>query len=220
MASYQEEIAAWRMQRQQQEIVDRAQQIQQEYAIAERERDTAIANNDMEEATYRDNECMDLQKEYNRIVPPQPTMHPRDAEYLRKRHAFRARHGLAGDYAIRLAHEQAIKNGYSPATPAYYQHVDDNLELYAKHVKPPDSRNPNIRFDMFDKTPGLRFDPEESALTANEVVNMVRNSKYAGGRDENGKPSAKFGKAFDANGYNTQVQRVQAAQKFSWQERK
>jgi len=81
MATYQEQIAAWRQQRAQQEIVDRCQQIQSEYRDAQRERDQAIASNDMETAEFRDRNCQQLENEYAQYVPPPPPqMDPKAAQ--------------------------------------------------------------------------------------------------------------------------------------------
>jgi hypothetical protein len=70
MASYQEELAQWRAQRKQAEISNRLEEIKQEHAQAARERDTAIANNDLETAEWRDGDCERLEQEWNQYVPP------------------------------------------------------------------------------------------------------------------------------------------------------
>ena len=65
--TYAQEIAEWRQQRAQQQIADRCQQIRQEYAEVQRERDQAIANNDMYTAEDRDADCQQLEQEWNQI---------------------------------------------------------------------------------------------------------------------------------------------------------
>jgi hypothetical protein len=110
MASYQEELAHWRAQRKQAQIADRLEQIQQEHAQAARERDVAIANNDLEEAELRDMDVEQLEQEYQQIVGPQrPQMHPASVEFLQKNRAFRERHGAAADQAILMAHNYATR---------------------------------------------------------------------------------------------------------------
>src|SRR5262245_57811606 len=76
MATYQEEIAQWRAARQQQQINDRLQQIQTEYREVQRERDQAIADNDMETAECRDYDCQQLEQEWAQYNPPQQQEHP------------------------------------------------------------------------------------------------------------------------------------------------
>jgi hypothetical protein len=60
MASYHEQIAQWGQQRQQQQIADRVGQIREEYREACRERDQAIADNDLYTAEDRDSDCQRL----------------------------------------------------------------------------------------------------------------------------------------------------------------
>jgi hypothetical protein len=155
MASYQEEIAAWRMQRQQQEIVDRAQQVQQEYAIAARERDEAIARNDMEEATYRDNECMDLEKEYNQIVPPQPPqLHPKIANLAQRNAGYFQKFGQRGAQIADRVHRYVTERmRVSPDDPRYEEMVKSAMEMYAKDY-------------------GCPYDPNSEILTADEAAKI------------------------------------------------
>src|SRR5262249_50041924 len=109
MATYQEEIAQWRAQRQQQQINDRLQQIQTEYREVQRERDEAIANNDMETAEYRDIDCKQLEDEWNHYNPPQQQADPRMVEFVRRRKGFVDRHGQAAINAMDLAHQYATR---------------------------------------------------------------------------------------------------------------
>jgi hypothetical protein len=89
MASYAEDLARWRAERKQQEIANRLEQIKTEHAEAARERDIAIANNDMETAEFRDMDAEQLEQEYQQIVGPQrPQMHPASVEFLQKNRAF------------------------------------------------------------------------------------------------------------------------------------
>jgi hypothetical protein len=168
---YLEEVAKWRMQRHQQQVQDRVSQIAGEYREAVRERDSALSRGDVEEAEFRDNDCIQLEQEYVQYCPPQqPQWHPSDVAWLKKKEAFRLRHGVAADAAIRQAHDYVtrprladpnISNlaqhgmGMRPNTPAYYKRMNDLLELY--------SREGN-----------LRFDPQEDALTPAEAAKISR----------------------------------------------
>jgi hypothetical protein len=167
MASYQEELAHWRAQRKQAQIADRLEQIQQEHAQAARERDVAIANNDLEEAELRDMDVEQLEQEYQQIVGPQrPQMHPASVEFLQKNRAFRERHGAAADQAILMAHNYATRPrnpttnnpaytgmGLTPNTPQYFQAVRDLLTMYARDH-------------------GLTYDPNEETLTPTEAAKI------------------------------------------------
>jgi hypothetical protein len=169
MASYQEEVARWRMQRHQQQVQDRVSQIADEYREVVRERDTALANGDAETAAFRDDDAIQLEKEYLEYVPPQqPRWHPKDLEFLQKKQAFRERHGQAADNAIFQAHQYAtrprlsnpnINNlnshgmGLRPNTPAYYRAMNNLLDMYAKEG-------------------GLQFDSNEDALTPAEACKI------------------------------------------------
>jgi hypothetical protein len=165
MASYQEDLMRWRAERKQAEISNRLEQIKTEHAEAARERDTAIANNDLETAEWRDGDCERLEQEWAQYVPPQqPQMHPASVEFLQKNRAFRERHGQAADQAILMAHNYATRRrnpntndprytgmGLTPNTPQYFDAVKSLLTMYAKDH-------------------GLHYDPEEEALTAGEAA--------------------------------------------------
>src|SRR5262245_2326570 len=69
--SYAEDIARWRVQRAQQQIANRCEQIESEYREVQRERDQAIAENDLDTAELRDMDCQQLEQEYAQYRPPQ-----------------------------------------------------------------------------------------------------------------------------------------------------
>src|SRR5262245_17928612 len=98
--SYQEEIAQWRAQRQQQQLNDRLQQIQEEYSHIKRERDQAIADNDRETAEYRDMDCEQLEKEWAQYNPPQQQRNPQWENWLRRNSTFIEREGQRGVQAV------------------------------------------------------------------------------------------------------------------------
>jgi hypothetical protein len=168
MASYVEQIAQWRQQRAAQQIADRMQQMTQEYAQVVCERDTAIANNDMETAEWRDMDAQQLEKEWLEYNPPRPQqMDPQAAAWLNKHRAFRERYGAEADRAIQTAHAYATRPrnpnatnpaktgmGLRPNTPAYFKAVEDLLEMYTKDFN------------------GTRFDPSEAALNATEAAQI------------------------------------------------
>jgi hypothetical protein len=164
---YLEEIARWRMQRAQQQVANRVGQIADEYRAVVRERDQALAEGDADTAEFRDNDAIQLEREYLQYVPPQaPQWDPRDLEFLHKKKAFRERHGQAADNAIRQAHLYAtaprqsnsgVNSGHGmglkPNTPAYYRRMNDLLEMYSKDL-------------------GLHYDPGEETLTATEAAKI------------------------------------------------
>jgi hypothetical protein len=167
MASYYEQIAQWRQQREARQIADRMTQMSQEYAQVVRERDQAIANNDSETAEMRDYDAQQLEQEWLQYNPPRPRqMDPQAAAWLNKHRAFRERHGQAADQAIQSAHTYATRPrnpnatnpahagmGLKPNTRQYFEALDSLLELYAKDY-------------------GLHFDSSEVALTAPEAAKV------------------------------------------------
>jgi hypothetical protein len=192
MASYAEDLARWRAEREQAEFQNRVAQITDEYRAAARERDSAIADGDTETAAFRDDDCMRLEQEFLEYCPPQqPQMHPAAVEFLQKNRAFRERHGQAADQAIQLAHQYATRPrnpttnnpalngmGLQANSPQYFQAVRDLLTMYAKDH-------------------GLHYDPEEEGLTANEAA------KISG---------------VSANTYNRASQQLASQRRFSFQQ--
>src|SRR6266487_2154923 len=134
MASYQEELMQWRLQRQQQETANRVSELQQEYREAERQRDMAISNDDLEEAGYQDNVCMDLEKEYQKIVPPSPPPAPPGMQEKLDRHQpFIRRGGQRALNAMGEAFQYATQRmGLTPGSPQCIAAERSLLELYAK----------------------------------------------------------------------------------------
>jgi hypothetical protein len=178
MATYAEQIAQWRQQRAQQQIADRVGQIRQEYQQAQRERDTAIANNDMETAEFCDRDCVELEKEFLTYNPPRPQVDARAVEFVRRRAPFVERHGQAAYAAMDLAHRYTMQRmGLTPNTPQYFKRMDDLLSLYAKDY-------------------GLRYDPEEKMLTANEAARISGLSPQQ---------------------YNQSARQISNQRRFSWQ---
>src|SRR5262245_41043175 len=94
--SYQQDIAQWRQQRRQAEAQSRVNDLRQEHTQAIRERDQAIADNDLELAASADDQVQYLENEYRQIVgPQQPQADPRMVEFVRRRTPFVERHGQA-----------------------------------------------------------------------------------------------------------------------------
>jgi hypothetical protein len=168
MASYMEDLARWRLERRQAQIADRVNQIADEYREAVRERDRAIADGDTETASFRDDDAIQLEQEYLQYCPPQaPQMDPSAAEWVRRNKSFFDRHGPQADAAVRAAHAYVTRPrvpnetnpartgcGLRPNTKAYWDALETALEVHGP--------------DFY----GVRYDPSEKALTANEVANF------------------------------------------------
>ena len=194
MASYAEDVARWRMERKQAQITDRVNQIGAEYAQAVRERDRAIADGDTETAECRDMDCEQLEGEYAQYCPPQQTMHPAAQQWILQNKPFFDRHGAAADNAVRAAHAYVTRQkipgetnlqrtgmGLRPNTPQYFQALEDNLQMHGP--------------TFF----GVKYDPNEKALTATEAAKVSKIS---------------------ANDYNRASQQLAAQGRFSFQEKK
>jgi hypothetical protein len=160
MASYAEELAQWRAQRKQTEIANRAQEIAQEHAQYARDRNTAIANNDLEEAEYNDNACESLEQEYQKIVPQQPPpVDPRLAQFGQTNQGYlnklRARVGpeRTGQF-LNWIDQRLVNMGYQRNTPGYFERGRDMLELDSQRVT------------------GVAYDSKDQALTADEAAKI------------------------------------------------
>jgi len=169
--SYQQEIAQWRQQRRQAEAQSRVNDLRQEHTQAIRERDQAIADNDLELAASADDQVQYLENEYRQIVgPQQPQADPRMVEFVRRRTPFVERHGQAAYQAMDMAHRYATAPrdpnttaasvgagrsgmGLRAGTQEYFDAMDSLLTLYAKDY-------------------GLRYDPEEKLLDVNEAARI------------------------------------------------
>jgi hypothetical protein len=187
MPSYAEELAAWRAQRRQAEIADRAQQIQQEHAQYARERDEAITRNDMEEASYADNACEDLEKEYYKIVPPQrPQMPAQAQEWVLQNKPFFDRYGPRADEAVRAAHAYVIRPrvpgetnpsrtgcGLRAYTKPYWDALETALQMHGPTFY-------GVQYDPGEKLPTVRDAAEASTLSLNEYANAAQTMIKAG----------------------------------------
>src|SRR5262249_23302324 len=136
-----------------------------------RERDHAIASNDLELAASCDDQCQYLENEYRQLVGPQrPQVDPRMAEFVRRRTPFVERHGQAAYQAMDMAHRYATAPhdpnantatvaagrsgmGLKAGTQAYFDAMDNLLTMYAKDY-------------------GLHYDPEEKLLDATEAAKI------------------------------------------------
>jgi hypothetical protein len=165
--NYHQTIARTRQERAQREHLNRLENIQVDYREALRERDEAAARGDIDEFEMRDTDCEELEKSWAYLNPVRQQWDPRAIEWLRKHQAFRERHGAAADQAILAAHQYAIRPrnpnatnpanagmGLTPNTPAYFEAVQNLLEMYGKDFN------------------GVRFDPSEKALTATEAAKI------------------------------------------------
>jgi hypothetical protein len=111
--TYGEQIAEWRTQRQQQQAAERVHEIRSQYAQVQRERDRAIAENDMETAEWRDYDCQQLEEEYKQYTPQQPPQLPQGlTRWAQRNPRFFERYGLQASAAIdgALAYMMRPKN--------------------------------------------------------------------------------------------------------------
>ena len=197
MASYAEQLAGWRAQRRQQEANNRLQELRQEHAEALRERDTAIANNELDLAASADDQCQYLENEYAQLVgPQQPQVNPVWQNWIRNHASFIEREGQRGVNAVTgaLAYMQRARNpnsnnpqytgmGMRPEqifTKQGLDKLEDLLELHGSQFY------------------GIRFDKNERALTPN---------------------SAAKASGLTANQYNEASREMERQGRFSWQQK-
>jgi hypothetical protein len=170
MSSYQEQIAQWRVQRAQQQIADRCQQIRSEYSQVQRERDEAIASNDLDTAELRDMDCQQLEEEWRRYNPPQQTIDPRLVRFAQRNSQFLEKYGARAYQALDEAHKYMMRPrrsdtnnpaytgmGWNPRavfTPQYFDKLKSLLELHGEQFL------------------GVRYNRDEEALTANEAARI------------------------------------------------
>src|SRR5215468_1348333 len=195
--SYQEEIAGWRQQRRQAEAQARVNELRQEHTQAIRERDQAIADNDLELAASADDQCQYLENEYRQLVgPQQPQVHPQWANWMKQHSAFIEREGQRGVQAVTdaLGYMQRPRNpnsndprytgmGMTPQqifTPQGLDKLEDLLELHGSQFY------------------GVRFDKNEKELDATEAAKV------------SGLP---------AKTYNQAAQEIGRQGRYSWQQK-
>jgi len=196
MATYQEEIANWRAQRRQQEANNRLQELRQEHAQQVRERDTAIANNDLESAASADDQMQYLENEYAQLVgPQQPQMDSRLARWsaMNKDYLDRliATHGnkKATQYLDKV--EQYLtspKNPYGGGgmglprySQAYFDRGKDFLEMYSERdTGVPYEPNATLTAEGAAKISGLS--PQEYNRAAQQIGDQRRYSWQQGNK--------------------------------------
>jgi len=170
MATYQEQIAQWRQQRAQQQIVDRCNQIRQEHTQAVRERDQAIADNDMETAEFRDQDCQQLEQEWAHYNPPQQQVNPQWQEWMRRNASFIEREGQRGVNAVTdaLAYMQRPRNPNSN-DPRYTGMGLTPQQIFTKQGLDKLEDLLEVHGSQFY---GVRFDKNEKTLTPNGAAKM------------------------------------------------
>ena len=167
--SYQQEIAQWRQQRRQEEAQSRLNELRQEHAQQIRERDQAIANNDMELAADADNQAQYLEGEYAQLVGPQPQPMDsrlqqfgwRNEDYLNK---LRARIGPErANQFLNWIDARLLAMGLQQNSPAYFEKGRDMLELDSARVT------------------GVPYDSKEQKLTERGAARMsgLSDQEYA-----------------------------------------
>jgi hypothetical protein len=159
---YTAQIAAYRQEKAQREMAAQLEDIQYQHEQARVERDLAAQRGDRDTFELHDETCEYLEREYNRIAPPQaPAPHPAAVEFIRKNQPFLERHGQAAVNAIGLAHQYATRPrvphasnpaltgmGLQPNTPAYFEAMRSLLEMYGADVGVRYNRNE----EMLDPT--------------------------------------------------------------------
>jgi hypothetical protein len=175
MADYQQEVYRMRMERKQAETEDRLEQLRQQYNNALENRENAalqmVNNDDPSEWRYWDSEMEDAERQLAPFLQAQqPRQDPRAAEWVKRNSAFFERYGQRGINAVRDAHAYLLRprneNTNNPAytgmgvhpsqaySPEYFKKLEDVLEMHA---------------EMYH---GIKFDPKEKSLTANEACEV------------------------------------------------
>jgi len=196
MATYQEEIANWRAQRRQQEANNRLQELRQEHAQQVRERDTAIANNDLESAALADDQAQYLENEYAQIVgPQQQQVPPQWQEWMRRNANFIEREGQRGVNAVTgaLAYMQRPRNPNSN-DPRYSGMGMTPQQIFTKQGLDKLEDLLEIHGSQFY---GVRFDKNEKTLTPNGAAKMS---------------------GLSAKEYNHSAQQIGNQGRYSWQQ--
>jgi len=164
--SYAEDIAKWRQQRAQAQIVDRCNQIRQEYGQAQRERDQAIADNDMETAEFRDQDCQQLEQEWAQYNPPQQQVHPEWQNWLRRNSNFIEREGQRGVNAVTGALAYMQRRRTTSNNPAHTGLGMTPQQIFSKQGLDKLEDLLELHGPQFY---GVRFDKDEKALTPDEA---------------------------------------------------
>jgi len=166
MATYQEEIAQWRRQRAQAQIADRCNQIRSEYAEAQRERDQAIASNDLETAEFRDQDCQQLEQEWAHYNPPQQQVHPEWQNWIRRNANFIEREGQRGVNAVQGALAYMQRRRTTSNNPAYTGLGMTPQQIFTKQGLDKLEDLLELHGPQFY---GVRFDKDEKTLTPDEA---------------------------------------------------
>jgi hypothetical protein len=170
MASYNEELMQWRLQRKQAEIADRVEQIREEHARASRERDTAIANNDIENAEYLDKDCEQLEAEYRQYVPDQPPqVHPQWATWIKRNANFIEREGQRGVQAVQDALAYMGRPRTASNDPRYTGLGLRPEQIFTKQ----DLDRLETLLETHGQTLfGVKYDASEKTLTPNQAARI------------------------------------------------
>jgi len=182
--NYHEEIARWRQQRQQDEQAQRLQDIRVEHAQAVRERDQAIANNDLETAELRDNDAMYYEQEWRQFAPPPDDKFKR--EFMHLLTPWMEKNPQRATELLGLAHNRVTQPRVrfpTPANPggmgirentrAYWEAMRNNLELYAGEVG-------GMPFDRAQELPHWKDIAQASGLSEKDYANAYHAMKRAG----------------------------------------
>ena len=165
--AYNDELYQWRVQRKQQQIANRCEQICQEHAQASRERDELIAQNNLEEAELRDDDCQQLEQEWATYNPPQQQVHPEWQNWIRRNSSFIEREGQRGVQAVTeaLGYMQRRRNPNSN-DPRYSGMGMTPQQIFTKQGL---DRLEDLLETHGSQFYGVKFDKNEQALTPNEA---------------------------------------------------
>lgn len=170
-SNYQQQIMEMRQARNQRETNQRLEEMKQEYAEAQQERDLAAQRGDREGFELFDDDCQRIEENWRAIAPPpRPQQDPRLTEFIQRNARFWEKYGAQADRAIIEAdaymtrprnpnstHPKYNGMGMSPHqryTPEYFERMKDLLELHGRDLL------------------GVTYDRNEEELTATEAAKI------------------------------------------------
>src|SRR5262249_49472565 len=138
--SYQQEIANWRQQRRQAEAQARVNELWQERAEQIRERDIAVANNNLELAASADDQVEYVENEIRQLVPQQPQYHPKDVNLIQKNTNYFQKYPQGGPQAALYVSNRLRQIGIPPGHPEYEEMMYRGMEFYGEKFNAPYDR--------------------------------------------------------------------------------
>jgi hypothetical protein len=137
---YPSQVARMRQQKRQEEVnleyrqalYDRDQNLRERQEI---ERQAVLATDPDDHAQLTaawheyDAEVQRCEADLQRLNPPQPQLSPQQQEFMRRAQPYVRKHGQQGLNNIATAHVRALAVGLKENSPAYFDHVRNNLEI-------------------------------------------------------------------------------------------